>query len=172
MKFGADELLGGMGNLFSTTVSGLQMSTFRVSSKYKRLHQPGVCKTPLSSTLCSEGFLSPSVSLLPSPPQLQPCAILGQICGGSQGENKENVRGDKRINLHHSLLLSLRTSHMACCGEGREASYHTYKVLRGLAPELSNGMEWNCLNGLIPSGTLPSSARASAQCGLDDPLTS
>lgn len=139
MKSGADELLGGMGNLF-----------LRRSLACRCLHCVHLLSTEDYTSEVSPNppflylvFLGISFSFCLSPPFSSPTTTLFQ--DKSVGAVKEKTRKiwgeDGRVNLHHSLLLSLITSYVGCCGEGREAPYHTYKVLHGLAPELSHVMQ-------------------------------
>lgn len=68
------------------------------------------------------------------------CAISGQLCAGNGGENKKNVRKDKRVNLHPSLLC-LITSYVACSErEEKPPTTALESFLRSLAPVFSNVM--------------------------------
>ena len=100
MKFGADESLHSLGNLFSRTVSRFQMPELGTSLQYKWLHQPGGSNASfLSSPLPLFGIsFSFWLSSPPHPPLLPNYSllILQDKYGGTVKEEAKGNLGRKK----------------------------------------------------------------------------
>lgn len=128
MRFGADESLHSLGNLFSRTVSRFQMPELGTSLQYKWPHQPGGSNTSFPLHCHYLGFLSPSVSPLHPTPHSFPTITFWYCRTNMEGQwrrKKRKIWGRKKEHdfISHSFCpfctlwhLTLPSGSKGVCG--------------------------------------------------------